>query len=174
MRRLGVSSARAVLLSTARAGSQLGSTQRVTGPKAKAEAKKSPDLVAVKLHGDWCGKCKNMGPIVKDLTRKLGPISNALLITMDPTNENTKRQSGLLMSMFGLGSIYEEHQSTGKIIVVNPKTKKVVKTLTADVKAGEMADAVKTEERSLHTKVRAGKREKIERLTRPREGSSKR
>jgi hypothetical protein len=104
----------------------------------------SPMLVVVKLHSDSCSKCQAMGPILEDLTQRLGADSYELLVKADFTNEATKRQSQLLLSALGLGSVYNEyHNKTGSLLLLDYREKKVVGTLTASQSAEQMHAEIK-------------------------------
>lgn len=50
------------------------------------------DLVAVRVHRDWCGKCKRMGNVFAELQQELGS-QRILFLTFDLTDSETTRES---------------------------------------------------------------------------------
>ncbi len=101
----------------------------------------SPKLIAVKHHGDWCGSCKKMGSIFTDLRNKFDG-QPVLFVTLDLTNISTRNQSELLAAALGLQSVYKNNPGTGFILLVDPKTHRVVKKLTADQDIKTMSKAI--------------------------------
>lgn len=130
---------------------QEGSGPEGSGPTKDAqkaesvnEANLKPALIVVKIHADWCATCKKMGPILEDLTQRLGGDTKTLLVKVDLTNDATKRQSQLLMNAFGLSKVYQEHtKKTGVLLLVDPEDANVVKTLTSDMTAAQMEQAIR-------------------------------
>lgn len=57
---------------------------------AMADPPPLPDLIALKFHGDWCGKCKKMGSGFEDLQTKFAGQS-ALFVFIDRTNQTTRK-----------------------------------------------------------------------------------
>lgn len=110
-------------------------------PQSNASETPSPKLIAVKHHGDWCGSCKKMGSVFTDLRNKFDgqPI---LFVELDLTNVSTRNQAELLASALGLKSIYNENPGTGFILLIDPKTHKVVQKLTADQNLKVMAKEI--------------------------------
>jgi len=92
---------------------------------------KSPKLMAVKFHADWCRVCRAMGPVFEDLQNKMDG-SNVLFIKLDFTNNQTKHQANLLGAELGIKDILQQnYRRTGFVLVIDAKTKKVLKKLTA-------------------------------------------
>lgn len=115
----------------------------MTGPAALAEQTsaraeaESPAVIAVKFHADWCGYCKAMGPIFTDLENKFDG-KPVLFVTLDLTNQSTKRRAEYLAATLGLGSLWVENNgSTGTVRLVDFNTRSTVATLTSsdDIKA---------------------------------------
>lgn len=100
----------------------------------------SPRLVAVKFHADWCTECKKMANITTDLQNRFDgkPI---LFLTFDRTNTSSRHSAELLASALGLEEIYKKYQGTGFIVLIEWKSKKVLKMLTPE---NSMDDIVQT------------------------------
>ena len=97
-----------------------------------SKAIEAPKLMVVKFHADWCRICRAMGPVFEDLQNKMdGP--NILFIKLDFTNNQTKHQANMLGSALGITPILKKnYRRTGFILVIDPKTKKVLQKLTKD------------------------------------------
>lgn len=121
-----------------------GMTKGVQKTKSVDEGNLKPALIVVKVHADWCSTCKKMGPILEDLTQRLGGGTKTLFVKVDLTNDATKRQSRLLMNALNLSKVYREHtKKTGVLLLVDPKDAKVVKTLTSEMTAVQMEQAIR-------------------------------
>ncbi|MBI1390607.1 MAG: hypothetical protein GC154_19425 [bacterium] len=126
---------------TAAPGLTVGAQQEESAEVANVK----PAVIAVKLHADWCTKCQALGPILEDLTQRLGKDSEALLVKVDLTNDATKRQSQLLMSALGLSKVYSENSGkTGVLLLIDSKSGNVTKTLTSEMTAAQMEQAIRT------------------------------
>ncbi|MCH7658454.1 MAG: hypothetical protein IIB05_09075 [Bacteroidetes bacterium] len=90
-----------------------------------------PKLIALKFHADWCGSCKAMGPVFEDLSNKLDG-KPVLFYKLDFTNNTTKHQSVMMASALGLDEALKENQGTGFILLIDPKSKKVLQKFTKD------------------------------------------
>jgi len=103
-----------------------------------------PKIIVVKFHADWCRICRAMGPVFEDLQNKMDG-SNILFIKLDFTNNQTKHQANLLGAELGLADILKQnYRRTGFILVIDPKTKKVLKKLTADDDVYSMESKIRT------------------------------
>ena len=100
-----------------------------------------PEVIAVKFHADWCGSCKKMGPVFSDLQNKFDGQS-VLFVTLDRTNISTQNHSRLLANALGLGALRKANKGTGYILLVDAKSKKVLKKLTSAQTAKEMGKAI--------------------------------
>ena len=126
----------AVTLATITLLANPGTVRSATTPAA-------PQILAVKFHGDWCGSCKKMGPVFTDLQNKLDGLP-VLFVTLDLTNNTTRHQSSLMASALGLGRAYVENPGTGFILLIDSKSRQVVKKLTANMTLKEMAVEIQT------------------------------
>ncbi len=104
----------------------------------------TPKLLAVKFHADWCRICRAMGPVFEDLQNKMDG-SDVLFVKLDFTNNQTKHQANLLGSELGLKDILKQnYKRTGFVLVIDAKTKKVLKKLTVDDDVYSMETKIKT------------------------------
>jgi thiol-disulfide isomerase/thioredoxin len=98
----------------------------------KSNSIESPKLILVKFHADWCKICRAMGPVFEDLQNKMDG-QNILFVKLDFTNNKTKHQAHMLGDALGIASVLKKnYRHTGFILIINPKTKKVLKKLTKD------------------------------------------
>lgn len=118
----------------------LFSTQFVS---AQSNQKEGSKLMILKFHADWCGSCKVIAPVLKDLKGQLSdrPI---VFIELDFTNNETKHQVSLLASDLAISEIVNANKGTGFLLVVDSKTKTVKGKLTKDQSAKEMSTLIES------------------------------
>jgi len=98
----------------------------------KSKEIEAPKLVVVKFHADWCRICRAMGPVFEDLQNKMDG-QNILFVKLDFTNNQTKHQANMLGAALGIAPILKKnYRRTGFILIIDPKTKKVLQKLTKD------------------------------------------
>lgn len=76
------------------------------------------DLIAVRLHRDWCGKCKQMGNVFAEIQHDLES-RKILFVTYDLTDDVTTKQSLLLGKILEIRAPLEELES-GNIAILTP------------------------------------------------------
>ncbi|MCF6212392.1 MAG: thioredoxin family protein [Flavobacteriaceae bacterium] len=104
----------------------------------------SPQLIVVKFHADWCRICRVMGPVFEDLQNKMDG-KNVLFIKLDFTNNQTKHQAQMLGDALGITPVLKKnYRRTGFILIIDPKTKKVLQKLTKDDDVYAMEAKVKS------------------------------
>lgn len=74
------------------------------------------DLIVVRIHKDWCGKCKQMGNVFAEIQRDFED-GRILFVTYDLTDEVTTKQSLLLGQILEIEPRLEEIES-GNIAVL--------------------------------------------------------
>lgn len=89
----------------------------------------TPKILAVKFHADWCGSCKKLTPLFKDLENKFDG-KNVLFVNLDFTNQTRKNRSLLLASGLNIGHIVEKNKGTGFVLLIDGKDKKILQKLT--------------------------------------------
>lgn len=82
-----------------------------------------------------------MGSVFEDLENKFDGKS-VLFVTLDFTNITKRHKAVLMASALGIGPVLEEHKGTGFILLLDGKTKKVLKMLTSDMNAKRMTGAI--------------------------------
>jgi len=98
----------------------------------KSKEIEAPKLMVVKFHADWCRICRAMGPVFEDLKNKMDG-QNILFVKLDFTNNQTKHQANMLGAALGIAPILKKnYRRTGFILIIDPKTKKVLQKLTKD------------------------------------------
>ncbi len=102
----------------------------------------SAEVVAVRVHADWCKPSHVMQPRCSQL-RQAFAADDVLFIDLDITDQNTKRQGEYLMSALGLEDIWTEHGGiSGEMLIVDPKRKIVLTTLTQNHDVPSMTAAL--------------------------------
>lgn len=102
----------------------------------------SAEVVAVRLYADWCKPSHVMQPRCSELKRTFAT-EDVLFIDLDVTDQNTRKQGEYLMSALGLEDIWTEHGSiSGEMLIVDPKRKVVLATLTQEHDVPSMTSAL--------------------------------
>ena len=87
-------------------------------------------VVAVRLYADWCKPSHVMQPRCSELKTTFAA-DDVLFIDVDITNQSTRKQGEYLMCALGLEAIWNERGGiSGEMLIVDPKRKVVVATLT--------------------------------------------
>jgi len=108
----------------------------------KAASVKGPEIIAIKFHADWCGYCKEMGPVFKELQAKFDQ-QPVLYVTFDHTREYNRIQSQYMAEVMGLSPVWKKHGgSTGFILLIDAETKQIKEKLTHDQGLKEMGAAL--------------------------------
>lgn len=95
--------------------------------EAASASESQPKLYAIAIHADWCGNCKALAPQVMAARANLGkePVK---FIKFDHTSPETRVESGKTAAKMGLTSIFNDHTTTGQLILVDAATREVVAT----------------------------------------------
>ncbi len=100
-----------------------------------------PDVVAVRMHADWCGACKQLSPMSPELLKRTAELP-VLHLTFDATDNNTRRQADYLAALLGLEQLCSDQtKRVGTIVLLDAGTKQVISTVAAsgNLKAIEAA-----------------------------------
>jgi len=101
-----------------------------------------PSVIAVKFHAEWCGKCKAMGPVFKELQAKYDQLP-VLYEVFDHTREFDRRQSAYLAHAMDLDGLWDEHGgSTGFVLLIDAQNREVIKRLSHEDGLAEMGAAL--------------------------------
>ncbi len=107
----------------------------------EAEPARAPTLIALKLHADWCAKCKAMMPAVME-TEKKAADKSVLFVKLDQTDKDS-HQAEYLLAALGMGNLWTEHAGkTGYILLMDPESERVVGRVNSDMDAAAMGKAI--------------------------------
>jgi len=96
---------------------------------ASAQSVAIPELVVVKHHADWCGKCKALENPIKEAKQELANES-VLFVTYDFSAKETAQQAEYLAGMLRLDNQWESFgKKTGFALVIDTESMEVVETL---------------------------------------------
>ena len=99
---------------------------------------KCPDVVAVRIHADWCGTCRKLDPMYSKLMKRSADLP-VLFVTFDMTSKATARQAEYLAGLLNLEQVWSRHcRKAGTIVLVDPERKQVVSSILGD---GSLKDA---------------------------------
>ena len=133
------------LAATGLAVAQHSSQQSGQHNRSRAESgARSPEVLVVAFHADWCGKCQTLGPkMMKSVFPEIRD-EPYLLVKLDMTDQDS-RQPEYMLSALGLGNLWEEYgRKTGFALVIDAETKQVVETLNASESSEAMVSEVRT------------------------------
>jgi len=121
--------------------SLLGLLVTVSSCKNEQPATSTNEILLVKYHADWCGSCRALSPLLKELNGKLAG-KKVKYVELDFTNEVTSKAAGKEATELGLAEYLTEKQKTGYVAIVDAKTKKELGKLTKTQSVNEMYEKV--------------------------------
>ena len=86
-------------------------------------------LVAVRLHADWCNRCPQIVPVFERVHREYG-MKPVLLVTLDLTDDVHRRQAEQLADAIGIMWVLDQGFNTGTIALVDREAKEILAVLT--------------------------------------------
>ncbi len=90
-----------------------------------------PDIVALRMHADWCGACKQLSPMYAKLLERTTELP-VLHLTFDVTDNNTRRQADYLAALLGLEQLCSDQtKQVGTIVLLDAGSKQVISTVAA-------------------------------------------
>ena len=95
-------------------------------PRASAAPAKSPDVIAAVFYADWCGYCKKMEPAAMATMKNYKSDKTVKFVKFDLTDAKTKADSTKIAARNGISPVWNGHQKTGMILLVDGKTRKVI------------------------------------------------
>ncbi len=106
------------------------SDSRPSGARPPVAAQ-APKVIALAFYADWCPGCKALKPKLEEVMKE-SATEPCLFIKLDQTDKDS-HQAEYMVAALGIADLWKEHAGkTGYVLLVNPRTKKVVATLTAD------------------------------------------
>lgn len=137
-----------VLVASFAATGQASSSQSASSQPGADAVKQPARIIAIKFHADWCGYCKAMGPVFEELQARYDQ-EPVLYVVFDQTREFGRRQSAYMATALGLEEIWTEHGGkTGFVLLIDARTKRVVRRLSHEENLKEMGAAVRGAVRS--------------------------
>lgn len=103
-----------------------------------------PEVIAIKLHADWCASCRRMGSVFEDLAT-VAEDEPVLFARLDLTDRSSRKQAEYLMSMMNLQDAWKQAgagEKTGVILLVDADNRQVLGQLTADQDLKQMKAAL--------------------------------
>jgi thiol-disulfide isomerase/thioredoxin len=111
-----------------------------TSPPAR-QAAAAPKVIALTFYADWCPGCKALAPKLKEVMES-SAAQPCLFVKLDQTAKES-HQAEYMLAALRLGDLWKEHGgTTGFVLLVDAKTRKVVSTLTADQDTRSMQAAL--------------------------------
>lgn len=102
-----------------------------------------PKILAVTMHGDWCGKCKIMDPKLNSIKKEFKD-TGILFTLLDMTDEFTKSQAQMQAALMGLQDLFQLHEGkTGYTVIIDAETGKELDRITHDLSEEEMRNKLK-------------------------------
>ena len=98
-------------------------------PKQKADRLAQPRLIAVRYHADWCNPCRTLAPSFDKLRASVQD-EPVLFVTLDFTNDKSKKQAEYLAAVLNLDEIWQSNgMKTGRVLLIDRAQNHVVQTL---------------------------------------------
>ena len=92
---------------------------------------KLPDIIAVRVHADWCRTCQKLDPVFAKLKSR-SKDKPVLFVTFDRSNKATSQQAEYLAGVLGLDTVWLKHgDKVGTIVLIDAKRKSFVASLSA-------------------------------------------
>ncbi len=102
-------------------------------PRAERPAAiKLPELIAVRVHADWCKDCKKLDPVYSELKARTGG-KPVLFVTLDKTDKASSQQAEYLAGVLGIEDAWSKYgKKVGTVLLIDAKRKSVATPLKAD------------------------------------------
>ena len=98
-------------------------------PKQQADRPAQPRLIAVRYHADWCNPCRALAPSFDKLRASVQD-EPVLFVTLDFTNNKSKKQAEYLAAVLNLDEIWQSNgMKTGRVLLIDRAQNQVVQTL---------------------------------------------
>lgn len=132
----------AVAFSIAAMSQRANAQSSAQADESEAAAFRSPDLILVKFHADWCPKCRALQPLFDEVAEKHAS-ADILFVQLDRTNATTSAQSELHAAQLGLGEHWDAfRKKNGYIALFNAETGELVEEYHSRIKHKDIADSI--------------------------------
>ncbi len=122
----------------------LASTDAEGGPRDPTKTgARVPQVLAVRFHADWCGACKKLDGVFVELRRRTND-APVLYLTLDLTDEVTRRQAEYLAGVVGLDQVWAaQGNKVGSIVFVDAASKRALANIAATDNIANLEGAVR-------------------------------
>ena len=108
----------------------------------EVEGQGDPALYVVKVHADWCGACKALAPVLKEVRTGVAD-KPVLFLELNVTDAAVTAQSRLLAAALDIEAHFQANNKTGVVLLIDPARNTVVEILTRKNSAEEMVGKIK-------------------------------
>ncbi len=107
-------------------------------PVITGENESEPELIALRMYADWCGKCKTLDPKVDEVKKEFKG-KGVLFAVFDQTDEFAQEQSVLHARLLGLDHVQREFGGqTGLLLLIDPESGKIKERITHQISVDEL------------------------------------
>ncbi len=107
-------------------------------PVLTADNENEPDLIALRIYAEWCGKCKALDPKVNEIKEEFKG-RRVLFAVFDQTDEFAMEQSVLHASLLGLDHVQKEFAGkTGLLLLIDPVSGDIKEQITHQISVDEL------------------------------------
>lgn len=94
----------------------------LTAATAKEPSRAAPRLYVVKIHADWCPRCRHMGNVLDVVDRQYG--DEVRFVVLDVTGRKSTEQARRTAKELGLSKWFEEYKTvTSVVALISPPGK---------------------------------------------------
>ena len=105
------------------------------------EGEGDPALYVVKVHADWCGSCKALVPILKEVQAEVAD-QPVLFVELDVTDSALTAQARLLAAALDVEEHFKANNKTGLVLLINAQDHTLLETVTKQNSAAEIVGKI--------------------------------
>lgn len=105
------------------------------------EGEGDPALYVVKVHADWCGSCKALVPILKEVQAEVAD-RPVLFVELDVTDSALTAQARLLAAALDVEDHFKANNKTGLVLLINARDHTLLETVTKQNSAAEIVGKI--------------------------------
>lgn len=110
----------------------------ISMPGLTADHENEPDLIALRIYAEWCGKCKALDPKVNEIKEEFKG-RRVLFAVFDQTDEFAREQSVLHAGLLGLDHVQKEFGGkTGLLLLIDPVSGDIKEQITHQISVDEL------------------------------------
>jgi thiol-disulfide isomerase/thioredoxin len=107
-------------------------------PVISGDNTEEPELIALRMYAEWCGKCKALDPKVDEVKKEFSG-RGLLFVVFDQTDEFAQEQSVLHARLLGLDHVQREFGGqTGLLLLIDPESGKIKERITHQISIDEL------------------------------------